>query len=220
MKKVILIASIILVVMSSCKKEKTEVAPSNASPVITLSISDDVANTSLNLTVGSTVEFMANATDADGTIQKVIFYANDVAYDTVTVGTSTKYYAAAYKGTTSGNVKFSAKAFDNTGLNTKSNEMTVSFTVNSAPVATLSGETQYGVGAEYAFTVSASDTDGTIARIDFYEGNNYVGSSTSSPSTFYFTPSRDGVYSFKAIAFDNRGASVTSNIINGAAYLD
>lgn len=126
MKKVILTVATLITLLASCKKKEETVSPTNSAPVITLA-ADDRSRTAAN--VGSKVSFYATATDADGSILKVVFYANNVAYDTVMVSSgSNKYYNDSYyKSTVAGDVKFSAVAYDNAGANTKSNEITVTY---------------------------------------------------------------------------------------------
>ena len=130
MKKVILTAVSISAILWSCKKkEETQIAQ-NVAPAVTIAIDDrNYARTNAN--VGESFSYFALATDADGSISKVIFYANDVPYDTVsTAAASTNkfYNKKYYTGKAAGDVKIYAKAFDNAGAITKSNEISLTFT--------------------------------------------------------------------------------------------
>ncbi len=126
MKKVILTAATLITLLASCKKKEETVSPKNSAPVVTIATDD---RTRIAANVGSNTSLYATATDADGSISKVVFYANNVAYDTVMVSYgSNKYYNDSYyKSTPAGDVKFSAVAYDNAGVSTKSNEITISY---------------------------------------------------------------------------------------------
>jgi len=130
MKKVIFTAISISAFLFACKKKEETVVAQNVAPAVTIS-ADDRNYARTNSNVGESFSYYALATDADGSISKVVFYANDVAYDTVTTasGTTNKFYNKKYyTGTQPGDVKIYAKAFDNAGAATKSNEISLTFT--------------------------------------------------------------------------------------------
>ncbi|MBW8002758.1 MAG: family 16 glycosylhydrolase [Planctomycetes bacterium] len=60
---------------------------------------------------------------------------------------------------------------------------------------------------------TASDSDGSVATVEFYESANYLGEDTSSPYSFTWTSVTDGCYTLTAKAIDNLGGSST-DIIN------
>ena len=57
---------------------------------------------------------------------------------------------------------------------------------------------------------SASDSDGTIAKVDFYAGTIKLGTATGSPYGFQWTNPPSGSYTLTAVATDNSGASTVS----------
>jgi beta-glucosidase len=59
---------------------------------------------------------------------------------------------------------------------------------------------------------TASDTDGTITRVEFYEGANYLGQDTSAPYTYLWNSVTDGCYTLIAKAVDNVGDSNTDAV--------
>ncbi len=85
--------------------------------------------------------------------------------------------------------------------------------VNVAPVATLTapatGSTAC-VGTAIAITATATD-DGTVSKVDFYNGSTLLGTDNSSPYTFSYSPTAAGTLSLKAIATDNGGLTGTSS---------
>lgn len=67
-------------------------------------------------------------------------------------------------------------------------------------------------------TAPASDADGYIARVEFYQGNNKLGEGYAAPYTWtiYGAPvgSYTRVYALAARAVDNSGAITTSNTVS------
>ena len=75
--------------------------------------------------------------------------------------------------------------------------------------APSSGAT-YTAPATVAITVSASDSDGTISRVDIYAGTTLLGSDSTSPYSFNWTGVQAGTYTLTARAVDNASAVTTS----------
>jgi hypothetical protein len=65
--------------------------------------------------------------------------------------------------------------------------------------------------ASITLSATASDTDGTIARVDFYAGATLLGTDTSSPYGLPWTIAVGGSYSLTAVARDNSGATTVSS---------
>jgi beta-glucanase (GH16 family) len=59
---------------------------------------------------------------------------------------------------------------------------------------------------------TASDADGTVLGVEFYEGANYLGMDTSAPYSFYWSNVTDGCYSIVAKAIDNLGGEGTDGV--------
>lgn len=84
---------------------------------------------------------------------------------------------------------------------------------NQAPSVNIA---QPASGSEFKVTdvislqAEASDTDGTISRVEFYANNNLIGISYSSPYKYNWTCTTAGEYSVTAKAYDNNGASTIS----------
>lgn len=60
---------------------------------------------------------------------------------------------------------------------------------------------------------TAADTDGSVARVEFYANNNLVGVAYSEPYKFDWTCTVAGTYSLMAKVYDNEGASTLSNAV-------
>src|SRR5205085_2426285 len=84
---------------------------------------------------------------------------------------------------------------------------------NQAPTVSLTAPANgaaYTAPATVPLTATASDTDGTIARVDFYSGTTLIGSATASPYSVTWSNVAAGTYSLTAVARDNAGATTTS----------
>ena len=84
---------------------------------------------------------------------------------------------------------------------------------NAAPAVALSAPAaNASVAQGTAITVSANaaDGDGSVARVEFYDGSTLIGSDTSAPYAISWTNAATGTHTLTARAFDNAGASTTS----------
>jgi hypothetical protein len=84
---------------------------------------------------------------------------------------------------------------------------------NSSPAVALtapaSGAT-FPAPATVAITANASDSDGTVARVEFFAGTTKLGEDTTAPYSFDWTGVGAGTYAITARATDDRGAVTTS----------
>jgi hypothetical protein len=69
-------------------------------------------------------------------------------------------------------------------------------------------------GATVTITATASDLDGTVARVDFYNGTTLVGSDTTSPYSFAMNSVAAATLALTARAVDNLGATTISAPVN------
>ena len=85
---------------------------------------------------------------------------------------------------------------------------------NEPPAVTLlapASGTTYTAPANVAFQATASDTDGTVSRVDFFAGAQLIASDATSPYSAAWSDVPAGVYDLTAVAIDNAGASSTSS---------
>ena len=84
-------------------------------------------------------------------------------------------------------------------------------TVNASPTVTIqtNGAT-FTEPASITITATPVDSDGTISRVEFFNGSTKLGEKTASPFTFTWANAPAGNHTLSARAFDNRGASGTS----------
>src|SRR5206468_121391 len=79
--------------------------------------------------------------------------------------------------------------------------------VNSPPSVSLIAPAtgaSYQAPATITLTANATDSDGTIARVDFYAGTTLIGSHVSSPYSIPWSNVGAGTYTLTARAIDNQ----------------
>jgi aryl-phospho-beta-D-glucosidase BglC (GH1 family) len=166
----------------------------------------------------ASITLSANAADVDGSIASVQFY-ND---STLIATTTAVPYTTIWKNVTPGTYTITAKATDNVGGVMISSP--VSVTVVKAPnvlptviIKTPVNAAQFTAPASISITANAGDVDGTIAKVDFYNGSTLLGSVTTAPYTFVWsvaTVANATNYSITAKATDNAGGITTSAAVS------
>ncbi len=202
----------------------------NTAPTITSVAVSPAVVANLGATVTLTA---AGAADSDGTINRVEFYRDANANSTYDDGVdvllgSDSNAAGGYTlavntgnqafGFAAGTARYFARAIDSDGA--ASAAVTITNRVNAAP--TIAGVTSspnpLGRNSSYTLTAGAvADTDGTIARVEFYRDTNgngqldvgtdtLLGSDTTSAGGYTFTGTATGFplsVQFFARAVDN-----------------
>lgn len=87
---------------------------------------------------------------------------------------------------------------------------------NKSPDVALTGPTAgtiFTAPATITLQASASDSDGSIAKVEFYNGSNLIGTDTTAPYTYQWSGVEAGNYSITARATDNLGASRNSEAL-------
>ena len=87
---------------------------------------------------------------------------------------------------------------------------------NQPPVVSLTSPgdgASFAVGAPIAITATASDADGSIARVDFYAGDTLLASDTAAPYAFTWSGAAPGTYTIDAVAADDKGATTASTAV-------
>ncbi len=96
-------------------------------------------------------------------------------------------------------------------------KVTQGATSNQPPNVSITSPTDGSMftgGKDITVTAAANDTDGTIARVDFFRGSTSLGSDVSAPYSVTWTAVPAGTYSLTAVAVDNDGASTTSSAVS------
>ncbi len=86
-------------------------------------------------------------------------------------------------------------------------------TTGASPVVALTAPANnatFAAGAAITLTATATDADGTIASVKFYNGTTLLSTVTAAPYTYTWINAAEGVYSITAVATDNSANSTTS----------
>ncbi|HJP93501.1 MAG TPA: SBBP repeat-containing protein [Pyrinomonadaceae bacterium] len=164
------------------------------------------------------VTVSANATDSDGTISKVEFYAGTTLIGTVT----TAPYQITWGPVSAGDYSLTAVATDNSSLTTVSPPVAITVGLpNIAPSVTLDsplGGTTFPAGSNIPLVATALDLDGTISNVEFFAGASLVATATVPSSgavySVTWTNVNSGAYALTAKATDNVNGTTTSSVVN------
>jgi chitinase len=88
---------------------------------------------------------------------------------------------------------------------------------NQAPSVSITSpasNASFTAPASITIQATASDADGSVARVEFYNGGTKLGESTASPYTYTWSNVAAGTYSLTARATDNAGAVTTSATVS------
>jgi RHS repeat-associated protein len=160
---------------------------------------------------GATIPLSADAADPDGAVARVDFYQGGVLIGSA----ASAPYTFSWANVAAGSYSLAAVATDNQGSSTASASVTIR--VNAPPAVSLTSPANgvsFTAPATIQLTANASDSDGTIARVDFFQGTTTIGSVTTVPYTFSWTNVAQGPYALTAVATDNDGAMTTSDVVN------
>src|SRR5690606_24103779 len=181
---------------------------SNAGPTVSLTSPKSDAQ----FAVGSSVSMAATAADSDGTITKVEFYNG-----TTLLGTDTSApYSYTWTNVKAGEYNITAKATDDKGAATVSDVVGIEVGITK-PIDdngnSRSEERRVGKGSSVSMAANAADSDGKIAKVEFYNGTTLLSTDTSAPYSYTWTNVRAGEYSITAKATDDKGATTVSDVV-------
>ena len=168
-----------------------------------------------SFTAPASMTVSASASDSDGTVSRVDFYRGSTQ-----IGSdSSSPYSMSWTNVAAGTYSLTAIAVDDDGATRTS--PAVSVTVNSAtnqlPNVSLTSPTagaSFAAGANITLQATASDSDGSISKVEFYRGSTLVGTDTTSPYSVVWSGATAGITSLTARAYDNTGATRTSTAVS------
>ncbi len=199
---------------------------SNIAPTVSLTGPADGAS----FAPSTTIPLTATASDTDGAVSKVDFYAG-----TQLLGTSTTSpYTWNWTNAPSGSYALRAVATDNGGLSKASSIANIIVTgSNLAPsvtVQTPANNSVYGVSL-IPLSATASDIDGAISKVEFFQGTTLLGMVTTPINanvggnlySYNWANASPGVYTITAKATDNSNsvttsAAITVNVVRQTGY--
>lgn len=176
----------------------------NQPPTVTLTS----PSSAMTLLAPASLTLTATASDPDGSIAQVDFFAGPTL-----VGTQrSSPYTFNWTNVKAGTYVVKVIARDNLGAYTSSIERAVTVTGNAQPTVTLTAPNgaSFAARATVGLAATASDLDGTVSRVEFYAGSTLLASDTASPYTHAWVSAPNGTHVLKAVAIDNAGATTTS----------
>ena len=141
-----------------------------------------------------TIPLSAGAADADGTVSHVDFYANGILLGSDT----TSPFSYTWDDPADGTYVMTATATDDEGATTTSEPRTIERRRNRPPTTSLTAPANgatFTAPATITIDATASDSDGTVARVDFFQGATQIGSDTTSPYSVTWSNVPAGTYS-------------------------
>jgi plastocyanin len=189
----------------------------NQPPTVTL---DAPANNSV-FTAPASLNLEASANDDNG-VDHVEFFVNDVS-----VGVDATVSYSIPQTLNAGTYRIRAVAVDASGLTATSSEATIQVNerVLTAPTISIISPAKdvyitfpsNVVTTNVTLIARATDLDGSIAKVEFSEGTNFLGVATAVPATNLFqlvTPLPEGRVTITARATDNDGKFTTSDPVS------
>ncbi len=196
-------------------------APVNQPPAVTLTAPLNGAS----FNAPGAFLLAAAASDPDGTVAKVEFYRDGTKLGEDALAPFEFTVSALAAGT----YHFLAQATDNAGLATDSASITVTVVApNVPPTVALTAPAEgasFTAPATISLAADASDSDGTVARVEFFNGDAKLGEDIAAPYEFIWTPVASGTYVLTAKATDNGGTTTISDAVsvtvadNGVPFL-
>ncbi|HEX6689811.1 MAG TPA: Ig-like domain-containing protein, partial [Burkholderiales bacterium] len=181
-------------------------APLGAAPSVTLI----APAPGVRYVAPAAIELAANpAVDPGRTIDRVEFLA-----DGNVIGVATQApYTFSWSNVARGNYHLRARVYDSAGVRDASPVVRVHVRNNTAPRVRLTApEHRYIAPGSVPLTAAVTDRDDPIAKVEFFNGDVLLATSTAEPYTFDWTGVPAGNYDVRATATDALGATGTSNV--------
>ena len=167
-----------------------------------------------NFLPNSSIAITATASESGGTLTNVEFYANATDLG----GAASTPYSLTWPSVPAGVYALTAVADDSAGNSTTSAVVNITVSVpNVPPTVSLTSPTNhaaFNAPASISLSATASDSDGTVTNVAFYQGTTLLANVTAAPYLFTWTNVSSGVYALSAVATDNSGASTASSVAN------
>jgi hypothetical protein len=173
------------------------------------------------------IQLLAQAIDADGTIQNVEFFAGgqDLGHGNLLIldppgvnGVVGPIYLLNWANVPAGKYSLTAVATDNSALSTTSNPVTISVLSASFRV-TITNPTNGAtfvapVDIPISATATSSNTD--VVRVDFFADDHFIGTDSGTNKAHYdmiWSNSPPGFYYLRAVAVDSFGSTGASDVV-------
>ncbi|MBN7798708.1 Ig-like domain-containing protein [Parahaliea mediterranea] len=160
---------------------------------------------------GDTVVIEADATDQDGSIERVLFYSGalQIGQD------ASPPYSLAWENVPAGEHELSARAVDDAGATGVSPPVSITAVAsgNQPPAVAITAPPDGDVvpeGQALTITVDASDPDGSVTSVEIYANDELLAALGAPPYSVEWLGAEPGVHMLTAVAGDNEGGSSVS----------
>ncbi|MCW3462517.1 glycosyl hydrolase family 18 protein [Chitinophaga nivalis] len=163
----------------------------------------------------ASINIQATASDPDGSVTRVQFFNGSTLLGT----DSTSPYTYTWNNVAAGTYNLTTVATDNKGATGTSTVVTVrvNATNNTNPVVNITSPANnatFTAPATVNIAATATDNDGNVVKVEFFNGSTLLGTDTSAPYSFAWSSVAAGTYSLTARATDNSGGTGTSPAIS------
>ena len=183
----------------------------NSPPTVTLTQPANGAT----FTAPATVNVAANASDSDGTIAKVEFFngATKLGEDT------TAPYAFTWSGVAAGHLHGHRAGHRQPGLHDDQRRgddhgQRPPTRPPTAAITSPADGAMFDWKPTITITATASDPDGSVAKVEFRDGTTVLGQDTTAPYSYTWRNVPSGSHVLTVRATDNAGAVTTSSPAN------
>jgi len=162
---------------------------------------------------GSDLMIKASATKLNDEIAKVEFFKGSEKIGEA----SSAPYQFNWQKIELGSWQLHAKVTDAKGDTAVSTIITISVVQNIAPeisITSLENNSFFASASTVPITVNATDKDGNISKVEYFNGTVKIGESLVAPFGFEWKSVAAGEYSITASATDNEGLSTTSSPVS------
>lgn len=162
-----------------------------------------------NIPAPATITLHATAAAINDTIAKVEFYSGGKLLCMVTQAP----YVFDWTGVAAGDYSVIARATDNLGNSAITTPITVRVKPEERinPTVSMTATPDNAVApAAIMLNATASDADGTVSKVEFFNGETLLGTVPDAPYLFNWTNVLAGEYAITAKVTDNRGNSTIS----------
>ena len=161
----------------------------------------------------ATVTLTATASDSDGTVAKVEFFNGQTKLGE----DASAPYSFTWSGVPAGNYTLTARATDDLGgVSTSAAARIVVGAANVAPAVSITSPaagTVFPWKPTITISAAASDSDGSVTKVEFRDGTTLLGQDTTAPYSYTWRNVPSGSHSLTARATDNAGAVTSSSAV-------
>ncbi|WP_143741216.1 DUF4082 domain-containing protein [Pontibacter ramchanderi] len=187
--------------------------PANQPPMVSMTAPANNAT----FTAPATITLTADASDTDGTVSKVEFFngTNKLGEDT----DGGNGWSFDWDEVPAGSYTLTARTTDDQDAVTTSSAVTITVNppTNQPPVVAITSPKEgasFTAPASITIVAAASDADGSVSKVEFFNGETKLGEATASPYEYSWTSVGAGTYQLMARATDNSGAVTNSDVVN------